>query len=493
VGTDLKPIATNVAEIARPLVVMRDVVKRFGATQALRGVNLDVNSGEMHALVGPNGAGKSTLIKILSGHHRPDRGTFEVHSYEDKGIGKIGVIHQDLGLVDTMTVRENFHMSRAGGLTRSGFLDAKRERAATKAGLDAVGLDLDPETPLADLGLGVKSLVAVARLLAHDADTLILDEVTAALTRKESEFVLAEMRKVANRGPAIIVVSHRLHEITEHCDHVTVIRDGSVAFSGPTPALPELHALLEKGHEHAFHYEALEPVAQRAPALELRGAIGAGVGPIDLTLEAGEVVGLVGSLSSGLYSIGHLAAGRAALKGGERVLRPREQGATPRCSFVPEDRKSQGILPLLEVSANLTVSAQRLSARGGWISRRGEREQVSRSMQRLAVHPADPDLPIDSLSGGNQQKALMGRVALLEPDLIVLCEPTRGVDVTTRRAIYNFIDEVRRDGTAVLVVTIDIDDAFAVSDRIAVADAGRIVEVMPRQATDPIQLLERLS
>jgi ribose transport system ATP-binding protein len=399
-------------------------------------------------------------------------------------------------LVDIFTVRENFHLSRTGGIKRAGFLvDHRRERKLARQWLTAVDLHIDPDTPIADLGLGEKSLVAVARLLAQNADVLILDEITAALTRKESEWVLREMRAIAERGPAIIVVSHRQHEIVEHCDRVTIVRDGIVEYSGPTPTLAELHALMEKGHEHQFSYEPLPDIESRPPVLSLRRASGAGAGPVDLEVRSGEVVGLVGSLASRLYSIGHVASGRAKIESGSRELRHRNgtRRRAPHAAFVPEDRRAQGILPLIAVDGNLTISALSRFARWGWITNRAVQADVAVNMKSLNVRPADPSITIDSLSGGNQQKVLMGRAAMEEPDLYVLCEPTRGVDVATRRAIYEFIARVRRSGSAVIVITVDVDDALAVSDRIGVVENGRIIGVWSRNETSATQLLERVS
>jgi ribose transport system ATP-binding protein len=476
-----------------PLVDVSCVSKSFGSNRVLKDVDLAARPGEIHALLGPNGAGKSTLIKILSGYYREDTGTISVRSWRDATRpGRVGVAHQDFGLIDILSVRENFHLARNGGITRLGVIALRRERRGALEALRAVHVDVDPETQLTELGLGLKSLLVVARLLADDADVLLLDEVTAALTRSESDRVLTEMRRIADSGRAVVMVSHRLHEVVEHCDSVTVLRDGAVAYSGATPEMGRLHELLESGGEHDYAHRPHKGSSERPVLLDLSNVASDAIGPIDLQVRGGEVVAVIGSLSSGLYDIGHLAAGRMPVRSGRRTVASRH-GMKPRCAIVPEDRRAQGILPFLEVAANLTVSAQNRAGRHGFLKTGIERSLVRHSMQMLSVQPPDPSMKIESLSGGNQQKVLMGRSGLVDPDLLVLCEPTRGVDIRTRRAIYEYVDSVRGSGAAVLVVTIDVDDALAVGDRIAVVENGRISDVLNRAQADTVNLLERVS
>ncbi|MEV4420143.1 sugar ABC transporter ATP-binding protein [Patulibacter sp. NPDC049589] len=478
---------------AAPLLSIAGLRKSFGSTPVLRGIDFTARAGQVHGLLGTNGAGKSTMIKVLAGHHDADAGTIDVRDHRQvDSVGRIGVVHQDLALVDALTVRDNFHLSRRGGLTRAGLVDVRRERGAVTNALRAVNLDLDPETPLSELTLGTKSLLAVARLLANDADVLLLDEVTAALTRRESSWLLTEMRRLADEGRAVIVVSHRLHEIVEFCDEVTLLRDGSVAYAGPTPDLRGLHAMFESGGARPAREAGAEP--RTGPvALRLDTVSRGEVGPIDLTVRRGEVVSVVGALSSGLYELGHLAAAATKPASGRRALSGREPGTPARCGFVPEDRKALGILPRLDVAANLTISAERRVFPRLWAGPASERRSVDVVMDDLSVHPRDPTMKIEDLSGGNQQKVLMGRTQLLDPDLLVLCEPTRGVDVGTRHAIYEYIESARASGAAILVVTIDVDDALAVADRVVVIESGSITSTHHRDEVDPVALLEKVS
>jgi ribose transport system ATP-binding protein len=455
----------------RPLLAVRGLRKSFGPSQVLKGVDLEVRAGEVHALLGPNGAGKSTLIKILAGIHPADGGSVEVRRV-DGTPGRLGVIHQDLGLVDALTVRENLALGRKGVRRAGVLIDHGRERARARRELAAVSLDVDPDTTLSELSLGEKSLVAVARMLAEDADVIVLDETTAALTQGESAWLLTRMQEIAGRGAAVVLVSHRLHEVVEHCAATTLLRDGEVAHSGPTPDIDALHGLFVGGAGWAR--DTVPAPSQGPVRLALRGVEADGVGPLDLEVRAGEVLGLVGPLSSRLYRVGHVLAGHLAVDAGERRVTPREGGRRERTAFLPEDRKLQGILPLLEVGTNMTISSLPSVSRASWLSRGGERGAIERAMKLLDVQPPDSSLRIDALSGGNQQKALLGRAMLCDPDVYVLCEPTRGVDVGTRHAIYRFIADRRAAGAAVVVITIDPDDAFAVCDSIALVRDGRV-------------------
>jgi ribose transport system ATP-binding protein len=443
----------------------------------------------MHALLGPNGAGKSTVIKILSGLEHAGSGAIVVDGEPlASRRGAIGTIHQDLGLVDGLSVRENLLLMHPETLG-AGIIALRRERRRAAEALGEVGLDLDPETPLRDLGLGQKSLVAVARLLMNETQILILDEITAALTHVESRFVLSRVRDLAHRGASVIVVTHRLREVTEFCDWVTFLQDGRVTHSGSTPSASDLHELFTRRREGS---EAQVPPGPEGPVLaDLRGAIGDRVGPVDLTLHAGEIVGLVGTLASNLYAIGHMLAGRAAIYGGERVVRGPEDPAGT-VALVPEDRRAQGLLRSLEVSVNASVTALPKMSRLGWVQRGRERDAVASAIAALDVRPQDTSTKIESLSGGNQQKILIGRAAMSRPDVYVLCEPTRGVDLATRHAIYDFIRSVARGGAAVLIITIDPEDALAVSHRIGVVVNGSISLVRAARELDLANILEEL-
>lgn len=471
-----------------PALNVDGLVKRFSGTTVLDGADLRVERGQIHALLGANGAGKSTMIKILSGIYQPDSGSITLGSTSDGRPGHLSFVHQDLGLIDDLTVRDNLNMGSASKPRFGGLLDHRAERDRARASLARVDLPVDPEAILGTLGLGAKTLVAVARVLADNATVIVLDEVTAALTRRESDWLLQEIREFTERGGAAVLVTHRLHEVTEHCDAVTLLRDGVQQFSGATPTIGELHEMLSAGVPHVRGEKSAEP----GPILaRLEKAAAPGVGPIDLELRSGEVVGLVGPLSSNLYAIGHLIAGKLQGRSGTVEIRT-QTGGPGRASIVPEDRRAQGLLHGMDVKSNLSASSLRSWARWGVVNPRAEEHAAEDQVTALNVQPPDPRYPILGLSGGNQQKVLMGRARLRHPDVYVLCEPTRGVDIGTRRALYGFISEVCEQGAAVVVLSIDLDDIMAVSDRVGIVADGRITNIQPIESVSAETILEKV-
>jgi ribose transport system ATP-binding protein len=318
--------------------------------------------------------------------------------------------------------------------------------------------------------------VATARLFNQSIDVMVLDETSAALTRRESDWLYKEARTFADSGGAVLVVSHRLKEITEHCDEATVMRDGAVVYSGPTPALSELHDLMAAGT--ADQEDAPCTVAKDAvPSVRLHAAVTDFVGPFDLEVRPGEVIALVGPLSSNLYQVGHAIAGRTPLTSGTREI-----AGTGEVAFVPENCQAQALLPGMSVRENMTISRVKRLTRFGRIIRSTEDEELRLQMVSLDIQPSDPEILANLLSGGNQQKVVMGRAALTNPRCYVLCEPTRGVDIKTRHVIYRFIRKVSAEGAAVVVVTIDVDDAFAVAHRIGLVRAGGRIDVLQARA-----------
>jgi ribose transport system ATP-binding protein len=472
--------------VSEPFLLRAEgVTKRFGATQALDAVDLVLKPGEVHALLGPNGAGKSTFIKILDGVYTADSGTF------DTAGNAIAIIHQDLGLLPDLTVRENIALGHNGGFRRAGVLiDIRRERALTVEALQQVGLEVAPETPVRDLGLGERTLVAVARAITQDAQVLVLDEVTAGLTAAESEWLFVQVRNFVARGGGVVVVSHRLQEIVENCDTVTLFRDGRIGFQGPTPDLVELHALFAAAAHRENDHESTAAVAAGPVLVDLDGAETAAIGPISLQVRGGEVLGVVGQLTSGLYELGHLIAGTTPLKRGRMTTTARAGRGSARIGFVPEDRWAQGLLGDMDMRANVTLAnVAGFRTPLGFLRLRRERDRAIAMVAELDVRPPRPELPVRALSGGNAQKVLMGRAATADPDVFVLCEPTRGVDVTTRHAIYDFVRRARADGAAVVIITMDVDDALAVADRISVMRDGGLAAAADRAEVDAETLL----
>jgi ribose transport system ATP-binding protein len=474
----------------------------FGRTVALGGVDLTLRAGEIHGLVGPNGSGKSTLIKILAGVYIPDSGqvTVDGHRLKPGGDRTLGFIHQNLGLVDALTVRENMRLT-LGPIDRlGGLLDHRAERRATREALGRVHLDVDPETYLTELTLGERTLVAVARLLELGAKVLVCDESTAALTPRDADMLHRHLREEAEEGCAVMIVSHRLSEIVEQCDAVTCLRDGQVVHEGETPTLEGLHRLIAGSRVRAEE-TADVAVARRAdgkPVLEARdahhvGKDGKRVGPVDLVVEPGDAIALIGPLSSGLYDVARLLSGHLPTTEGSVVCNAPGDGATGVVGLLPEDREAQGLLPGHEISSNMIFSALgRFTNWSGRVRSRQVAAAVDEKIEQLEIKPKDRDAIVHTLSGGNQQKVLVGRVSLQQPDVYVLCEPSRGVDVGAREAIHEFIRAERRRGAAAIIVTTDADEALETCEKISPVSQGALGTVRDRSEVSLTDVLQEV-
>ncbi|MCK9248316.1 MAG: sugar ABC transporter ATP-binding protein [Solirubrobacteraceae bacterium] len=454
---------------------IRGLTKSFGSHAVLHGIDLRIGEGEFVGLMGPNGAGKSTLIKILAGVHGNYGGELRFGGERVPSLAgrdDVGFIHQDLGLVDDMSIVDNLRLGEAPLRRLGPLLHHGREARAAADALALVGLERSVDTPVGALSPGEKTLVAVARLLARGARVLVVDEATSTLSPADAQQLIDSLKRTTAEGATVIMVSHKLSEILRVCDRIVVVLDGRLVEDRPAEGLDH-DGLVELlvAHEVDGH-----PGGEREPArpgeelVRLEGAVAGRAGPVDLVVHAGEVVGLTGLAGSGLHDVAFLAHGSAVPDRG-RVVRP--PSATT--ALVPPYRERQGGFDEHSIARNLTISALprwrapwRLLRTG--VERRDARDVVG----RLDVRPGDPERAYGDLSGGNKQKVVFGRALLRDPRLYVLCEPTRGVDVQTRREIYRLIDELRSGGAGVLVVTSDFEDLVAVADRMSVVVDGRV-------------------
>ncbi len=446
---------------------LADVRKRYGATQALAGVSLRLHRGEFVALLGPNGAGKSTLIKVLDGKVVPDSGTVTVSNGRDA----LGVVHQDLGLIETLTVVENLELGKSRR-----WLRLRDEVADARVALAQVGLaTLDPHTVVESLSLGRRTMVAVAKLLQRGARVIVVDEVTAGLAPSEARWLVGKLRDAAHTGATVMMVTHKLREVIGIADRYVVMVDGAVALDVPaeTTSHDELVAVMSAGRGHSRSGPTGAAVAERHGALACRlsAATNDRVGPVDLELAFGEVVGITGLVGSGLHDIAYFVAGRAQLRSGEVWVAP-----GLRRSCVPAHRESEGVFAEESEEFNLTTGWwRRWTGATGVLSLSAMRTDAEAMSERLSIVPRDLGALVGGLSGGNQQKVVLGRALIGEPGLLVLCEPTRGVDVATRRDIYAEVRRVAAAGAAVLVASSDLEDIVELADRGAVlGDDGRL-------------------
>ncbi|NUP30764.1 MAG: sugar ABC transporter ATP-binding protein [Streptomycetaceae bacterium] len=504
------PTASS-AQPAPPLLAMREIVKQFPGVRALDGVSLEVREAEVHCLLGQNGAGKSTLIKVLAGVHQPDEGVLEwrgevVRPGNPTAAIRLGIstIYQELDLVDGLSVAENVflgHERARFGLTRRG-----ETNRATTALLARLGHgEIPPTTPVGRLPASGRQIVSMARALSHDARLIVMDEPSAALAHDEVESLFRTVRELTSAGVAVVYISHRLDEIREIGDRVTVFKDGRTAASGlPARETPtkELVALMTgRRIEYTFppRARALSPDADkpaeilRIENLSLRGRFD----DVSFSVHAGEVVGLAGLVGSGrseilaaIYGALRPTSGRVLLDG--LPLRPGSTHAAVRrgMGLAPEERKSQGLLMLDTVGRNITVASLSRYARFGWFDRRRETEDARRQIAALDIRPGDPHRPIRTLSGGNQQKAVLARWLLHGCRLLLLDEPTRGVDIGARSELYAQMRALADSGVAIVIVSSEIPEVLGLSDRVLVIRDGRIIERAPAGELDEHRVLD---
>jgi ribose transport system ATP-binding protein len=481
--------ASGASDTRPVLLAMRGMHKTFGATRAVDGVDIDVHPGEVLALLGQNGAGKSTLIKILAGVYRHDSGEMLLGGRPFDPLaqaGAISFIHQDLGLIDWMTVAENMALAQ-GFARRRGLIDWEDAQRRARQSLQLIAGDIDPLDRIQDLSRTEKSLVAIARALSSNARIIVLDEPTASLPQEEVEVLFGVLRRLREQGIALIYVSHRIDEIFAISDRIVVLRDGRVVHACRTAdANPSeiIQTIIGKPTEE-LSFRTASP-ATRPALLRLSDVVIETVGPLSFEVRPGEVVGLVGLRGAGQELVGRaligavrIASGEVTLKGRRPDLRSPADAVASGIGFVPSDRIAESLAPTLSVRENIFLNPG--AAGRGLLSWRGhdnEAQEAVRLGAQVHLRPNDPSLPIENLSGGNQQKVVIARWLRIGGDLLVLEEPTSGVDVGARLEIYRLLDEVLAAGKAVLVISTDLEEIERICHRALVFRSGRIVSCL---------------
>jgi ribose transport system ATP-binding protein len=485
-------------------LAIRGIEKSFGTNAVLRGIDVQLPAGEIHALVGGNGAGKSTLSKIIAGIERPDAGELELDgkrfapgSRRDAQAAGVVMVLQELSVLPTLSVAENLFL-RALPARFGGVLDRARLNAQARDALGRVGLSsLDPETSAATLGVGHQQLVEIAGALAQQCRLLILDEPTAALTGAEIQTLFALLRTLQREGATILYISHRLDEIATLADRVSVLRDGQlVATRGARETTRDelIELMAGKAMVAAEHAPATRPPGELA--LRIRDVrVGRAVRGVSFDLHCGEIVGLGGLIGAGRTELLRALFGADRIDGGEIRLGPKQEPYAPVSTsaaiahgfaFVPEDRKQHGLFGRLSVQAN--ASAARLPTRAGFpgvLDEGAERTEIARLLAQLEVRYASAEQPIVQLSGGNQQKVIIGRWLRRAVRIWLLDEPTRGVDATARQGIYALLRERATAGEALLVASSDYDELAALCDRVVVLSNGLVAEEFTRETLTP--------
>ncbi len=493
-------------------IVMRGITKRFPGVVALDDVSLEVRRGELHAICGENGAGKSTLMKILSGVYQPDAGTLVIHGRPARFAGTrdaeragVAIIHQELNLVEDLSVAANVFLGRERR-GRLGFIDDAAMEAETGRLLEMLECQVAPRATAGSLRVGDQQLVEIAKALSLDASILVMDEPTSALTEAESARLERTIHRLRERGTTILYISHKMEEVFRLADRITVLRDGRhVCTIDRAAATPQEITGWMVGREiagHSFH----EPRPRGATLLEVAHLTlpwpehprGYRLSDVSLDLHAGEIVGVAGLMGAGrtelLETIFGVSppgwTGEIRIDGRpERFTHPSEACAAG-IAMVTEDRKRLGLFPDLDVAGNVSLCSLAAATSGGLLSRAREEALVAGPIRDTGVKTPGPHAAITGLSGGNQQKCIIGRWLLTEPRILLLDDPTRGIDVGAKAELYALIDRLCRRGMGVLLTSSELPELLTLSDRILVLAEGRLTAEFDRATATEHRILE---
>jgi simple sugar transport system ATP-binding protein len=482
---------------------MRGIDKLFGDTRALDAVDFRLFPGEVHALMGENGAGKSTLMKVLTGVHFADAGEIELHGkrvefthpLEAQRAG-VSTVYQEVNLCPNLSVAENISIGREP--RRFGYIQWRAVRRRATEALARVGVDVDVRAPLGGQSLAIQQMVAIARAIDISADVLILDEPTSSLDQDEVAQLFTLIRGLKERGIAVVFISHILEQVYEITERITVLRNGQLVGEWKTSELPRSELVSKMLGRELESLEELErhPGRERrerataAPVIEAKAVSRKrAIAPFDLAVGQGEVVGLAGLLGSGRTEVARLLfgadkadSGRLYIDGEQVSIRSPRSTTTRGIAFCPENRRTEGLVDELTVRENIILAMQ---AGRGWtrpIPRRRQDELVTKWIRALDIRPADPNAVVGFLSGGNQQKVLLARWLLTEPRLLILDEPTRGIDVGAKTEVQRLVLSLCDDGVSVLFVSAELEEVLRLSDRVAVLRDRHVVAEIENDA-----------
>jgi monosaccharide-transporting ATPase len=480
------------AQERTPTVSVRNMTKRFAGVTALNDVSLDLWPGEVHALVGENGAGKSTLIKLITGVYQRDEGEVryrgelvQFRSPRDAQLAGIQTIYQEVHLAPQLSVARNVFLGREPH--RLGGIDLRRMNRESAEILARYGIVADVKRPLGELSLGVQQMVAVARAVSSDAGVVIMDEPTSSLEPREVDRLLDVVGKLKEQGVAIVYVSHKLDEIFRACDKVTVLRDGNLVSTGPVAELNRLQLISRMLGRDASELEKARTqfggggeIADEAPVLTASGLQRKFVlDDISLVVRPGEVVGLAGLLGSGrsetakaIFGAMPLDAGTVTVGGTAYARSTPASRIRSGVAMLPEDRKAEGIIPGMSIADNITLAALDQLSRAGFVSRKKKADIVDVFMKRLRIKASGPDQKVRELSGGNQQKVLLARLLCLNPKVLLLDEPTRGIDVGAKAEVQALIAELAEKGLGVVLISSELEEVVEGSDTVLVLRDG---------------------
>jgi len=502
-----RPIDAGVVGAAEPLLAMRGISKSFPGVRALDNVDLAVGAGEIHALLGENGAGKSTLLKILSGAQRPDAGTIafageELALTSPHHAQRLGIvtIYQEFTLAPDMSVAENVFIGREPGL--GVFVNWRRMAEETRAITRRIGLDVNPMRLVRDLSVAEQQMVEIARALSMQSRLIVMDEPTSALSASEVEKLFRIIRDLKAAGISVIFVTHRLEEVMEICDRYTVLRDSRLVGSGAV-AETDIDGIIRMmvGREVNALFAHREAAETGETALELQrltrkrsrlDASAVELQDVSFAVRRGEILGLAGLVGAGrtetaraIFGADPFDAGRVLVGGEPVAIRSPRDAIAHGIGLVPEDRKQQALFLALAIRMNISMAAlPRLSRWAGFIDERAETRLVGEYRRALNIRMASPDQLVGNLSGGNQQKVVLARWLALRPKVLIVDEPTRGIDIGAKVEVHNLLFEMARQGIAVIAISSELPEILAIADRIVTMREGRVTgEIMRDAAT----------
>ncbi|MBQ1114613.1 sugar ABC transporter ATP-binding protein [Streptomyces sp. C3-3] len=477
-----------------PVLALRDVSKSFGAVRTLRDVSLDLFPGEVHALAGENGAGKSTLIKMFAGVHRPDAGQLLLdgepavfHGPADARDAGIAVIYQEPTLFPDLSIAENIFMGRQPRRSCRR-IDHRATRTATAALMHRLGVALDPDRPARGLSIADQQIVEIAKALSFDARVLIMDEPTAALTGSEVARLFGVVRALREQGAAVLFISHRLEEIFRVCERVTTLRDGALIASEPLAGMTEEDLVRRMVGRDLDELYPKQDVAPGAVALSVRRLTREGVfTDVSFDVRRGEIVGMAGLVGAGrtevaraVFGVDRWDAGEVEVAGRALVNGAPSTAMAAGLALVPEDRRAQGLVMGMSIERNIGLTGLRVTRRAGLMDRGTERSRSLDWALRLRVKYARIADAVSTLSGGNQQKVVLAKWLATGPAVLIVDEPTRGIDVGTKAEVHRLLSALAADGVAVLMISSDLPEILGMADRVLVMHEGRLTAEIPR-------------
>ncbi|WP_026582000.1 sugar ABC transporter ATP-binding protein [Bacillus sp. J33] len=488
-----------------PIVEMKNIHKSFFNVQVLKGVDFDLVPGEIHALMGENGAGKSTLMKILTGIHKSNSGEIhykgnltEYHSPKEAEKAGIAVIHQELNIIPYLTVAENMFLGKELRRQPFGILKTKEMNEKTREYLNRLGIDLDPQMEAGDLSVGQQQMIEIARAIAADTEVLIMDEPTAALTDREIETLFTVMNQLRKEGVAIIYISHRMEEIFRMCDRITVLRDGqSIGTKVTSETDFEEIVKMMVGRElgERFPERTAEIGEDRfvVKDLSLEGLFQ----NISFNVRKGEILGVAGLMGAGRTEIMETicgarkkTGGRIYMDGKELNIRKPHHAIEAGIGFITEDRKDEGLVLGLTVRENLAIPNLKKLSKSAVIVKQKEKQWTEEMIQKLRIKTSGPEQEVKSLSGGNQQKVVFGKWLGIEPKLLILDEPTRGVDVGAKKEIYSIMNELTEKGFSIIMVSSELPEILGMSDRVMVIHEGKLTAILDKKEASQEKIME---